>query len=142
MVSSRVCLAARLASTTVSLLAALSLPHPGLAQAAKPAASGGKPADNRAKPPFEITEDRPRCRNYDPKRQALFGTTHLHTGLSFDASIRFVDYANGNEAGRVLPASAHVSCMRQSTPTLSPTAIFVHTFSPCNGSLETTRCLT
>ena len=47
--------------------------------------------------PFEITEDRPRCNNYNPKRQALFGTTHLHTGLSFDASIRFVDYANGND---------------------------------------------
>ena len=44
----------------------------------------------------EITEDRPRCKSYTPKRQALFGTTHLHTGLSFDASIRFVDYANGN----------------------------------------------
>jgi hypothetical protein len=49
------------------------------------------------KPPFEITEDRPRCTNYNPQRQALFGTTHLHTGLSFDASIRFVDYASGND---------------------------------------------
>jgi len=109
MVSSRVCLAVRLASTAASLLAAISFPNAGLAQAAKPAASGGKPADNRAKPPFEITEDRPRCRNYDPKRQALFGTTHLHTGLSFDASIRFVDYANGND-----PKTAYLFAQRLS----------------------------
>src|ERR1044072_9665854 len=62
---------------------------------ASPPASAAEPA--KPKPPFEITEDRPRCSNYNPKRQALFGTTHLHTGLSFDASIRFVDYANGND---------------------------------------------
>lgn len=42
--------------------------------------------------PFEVTEDRERCANYAPERQALFGTTHLHTGLSFDASIYAVDY--------------------------------------------------
>lgn len=48
------------------------------------------------KPPYELTENRPRCNHYNPQRQAFFGTTHLHTGLSFDASIRFVDYANGN----------------------------------------------
>jgi len=60
-------------------------------------AYGAKPPwDPASKPPFEITEERPRCKDYTPKRQALFGTTHLHTGLSFDASIRFVDYANGN----------------------------------------------
>ncbi len=76
----------RLAATGVFVLAALSLAH------------GAKPPANPAlKPPFEITEDRPRCSNYNPKRHALFGTTHLHTGLSFDASIRFVDYANGND---------------------------------------------
>jgi len=40
---------------------------------------------------FEITEpDRARCANYDVYRQPFFGTTHLHTGLSFDSSIRFV----------------------------------------------------
>lgn len=54
-----------------------------------------KPAEP-AKPAFEVTEERPRCSHYNPQRQAFFGTTHLHTGLSFDASIRFVDYANGN----------------------------------------------
>ena len=75
----------RLAATGVLVFAALSI-----ADGAKP------PAQTPLKPPFEITEDRPRCNNYTPKRQALFGTTHLHTGLSFDASIRFVDYANGN----------------------------------------------
>ena len=47
-------------------------------------------------PPFEITEDRPRCDHYDGNKQPFFGTTHLHTGLSFDASIRFVDYHSGN----------------------------------------------
>src|SRR5262245_32577309 len=45
---------------------------------------------------FEVTEDRERCDHYDPNRQPFFGTTHLHTGLSFDASIRFVDYSSGN----------------------------------------------
>jgi hypothetical protein len=76
----------RLAATGALFLGALSLAH------------GAKPAPSPAlKPPFEITEDRPRCNNYTPKRQALFGTTHLHTGLSFDASIRFVDYASGND---------------------------------------------
>ncbi len=71
----------RLAASGALVFAALSF-----ADAAKPPT-----------PPFEITEDRPRCSNYNPKRQALFGTTHLHTGLSFDASIRFVDYASGND---------------------------------------------
>jgi hypothetical protein len=46
---------------------------------------------------FEITEIRERCDHYDPNRQPFFGTTHLHTGLSFDASIRFVDVASGND---------------------------------------------
>lgn len=63
---------------------------------AKPAAAKPAGGYQGGAPPFEITEDRPRCANYDPQRQALFGTTHLHTGLSFDASIRFVDYASGN----------------------------------------------
>ncbi|MCH9646739.1 MAG: DUF3604 domain-containing protein [Deltaproteobacteria bacterium] len=30
------------------------------------------------------------CAHRDPLRQPFFGTTHLHTGLSFDAAIRFV----------------------------------------------------
>ncbi len=48
---------------------------------------------------FEITEedDRLRCANFDPCRQPLFGVTHLHTGLSFDASIRFVEAKEGND---------------------------------------------
>lgn len=50
-------------------------------------------------PRFEVTEleDRPRCAHFDPCRQPFFGTTHLHTGLSFDASIRFVDYGSAND---------------------------------------------
>ena len=76
----------RLAATVALVFATLSLAH-----GARP------PVSPPSKPSFEITEDRPRCRNYNPQRRALFGTTHLHTGLSFDASIRFVDYASGND---------------------------------------------
>src|SRR5262245_23130868 len=39
---------------------------------------------------FERTEAREPCASYDPLRQPFFGETHLHTGLSFDASFRFV----------------------------------------------------
>lgn len=39
---------------------------------------------------FERTEQREPCKNYDALRQPFFGETHLHTALSFDASIRFV----------------------------------------------------
>jgi len=40
---------------------------------------------------FERTEDRARCASYEVFRQPFFGATHLHTGLSFDSSIRFVE---------------------------------------------------
>ena len=48
--------------------------------------------------PFEVTEkkNRLRCDHYERNRQPFFGTTHLHTGLSFDASIRFVDFKVNN----------------------------------------------
>jgi hypothetical protein len=72
--------------STALLSAALCLPWSAPAPAADP------PSD----PPFEVTEDRPRCDHFDAGRQPFFGTTHLHTGLSFDASIRFVDYEAGN----------------------------------------------
>jgi len=48
----------------------------------------------KPKPPFEVTEpetSRPRCADYDVNRKPYFGETHLHTGLSFDASTRFVN---------------------------------------------------
>lgn len=35
--------------------------------------------------PYEITEEREPCANYQPLRQPLFGDTHVHTALSFDA---------------------------------------------------------
>src|SRR5262245_39069726 len=38
---------------------------------------------------FQRTEVREPCASHDPLRQPFFGETHLHTGLSFDASIRF-----------------------------------------------------
>lgn len=47
--------------------------------------------------PFEITEQRDRCTNYVSERQALFGSTHLHTGLSFDASVYLVDFGSSPE---------------------------------------------
>ena len=40
--------------------------------------------------PFERTEERETCDAFDPLKQPYFGTTHLHTGRSFDAAIRFV----------------------------------------------------
>ncbi|WP_224244210.1 DUF3604 domain-containing protein [Hyalangium gracile] len=66
----------------------------GLALESTAAHAGPPPS----KPAFEVTEaqDQPRCSDYTPQRRALFGATHLHTGLSFDASIRFIDYASGN----------------------------------------------
>src|SRR4051812_29380825 len=36
-------------------------------------------------PPFQKTEQRAACKNYDPLRQPLFGETHSHTTYSFDA---------------------------------------------------------
>ncbi len=67
------------------------------------AAAHGSKSPRHVSPPFEVTEsekDRPRCDDYEPYRQPLFGTTHLHTGLSFDASIRFVEYSAGNTPAR------------------------------------------
>lgn len=65
-----------------SLLALAAL----LALTARPAPAA-PPADEL---PFETTEKRERCDAYDPVRLPYFGTTHLHTGRSFDAAIRFV----------------------------------------------------
>lgn len=36
--------------------------------------------------PFERTECRATCQNFDPLKQPFFGETHLHTAYSFDAS--------------------------------------------------------
>ena len=35
--------------------------------------------------PFEVTEERERCENFDPLRRPFFGDTHIHTAYSFDA---------------------------------------------------------
>ena len=39
-----------------------------------------------AAPPFERTEQRKPCADYDPLRRPHFGDLHVHTALSFDAS--------------------------------------------------------
>ncbi|MEM8963547.1 MAG: DUF3604 domain-containing protein, partial [Acidobacteriota bacterium] len=57
--------------------------------------------------PFEVTEERIRCSHYDERRQPFFGTTHLHTGLSFDASIRFVEYDPGEKNFGNSPRAAY-----------------------------------
>lgn len=53
-------------------------------------AAGSGSAEEKRKVPFERTEQRADCASYDALRQPFFGATHLHTGMSFDASIRFV----------------------------------------------------
>jgi hypothetical protein len=80
---------------TLPTLKAPVAPTPSRAPASAGQAGVVTAADT-ADAPFEITEVRERCDNYDPSRQPFFGTTHLHTGLSFDASIRFVDFFSGN----------------------------------------------
>ena len=42
-------------------------------------------APQAAPPPFQRTEQRAPCKDYDPLRQPFFGETHSHTTYSFDA---------------------------------------------------------
>ena len=61
-------------------------------------------------PTFELTEledDRARCDHYDPYRQPFFGTTHLHTGLSFDSSLRFVEIEKRDGTSNNTPRKAY-----------------------------------
>ncbi len=39
-----------------------------------------------AERPYEITEERELCRDYDPLKRPFFGDTHVHTAFSHDAS--------------------------------------------------------
>lgn len=41
-------------------------------------------------PPYERTESLEPCSDYDPNKQAFFGSTHVHTSRSFDASLNLV----------------------------------------------------
>lgn len=45
---------------------------------------------NRPGQPFDYTERRTPCADYDKYKQPFFGILHQHTGRSFDASLRFV----------------------------------------------------
>jgi hypothetical protein len=60
-----------------------------------------------AQSPFERTEDREECLNYDWLKQPFFGETHLHSAYSFDASTldtrntpaKAYHYAQGGKVG-------------------------------------------
>ena len=69
-----------------------------------------------AEPPYDRTEYRQQCANYDPLKQPFFGETHLHTAYSFDASTLDTRntprdayfYARGGKVG--LPPWADTRC--------------------------------
>jgi len=44
------------------------------------------PAGEARDRPYDVTEQREACREYDPQRRPLFGDTHVHTAYSFDAA--------------------------------------------------------
>ncbi len=57
--------------------------------------------------PYEITEQREACADYDPLRRPFFGDLHVHTGYSMDAATQFTRntprdayrFARGEEVG-------------------------------------------
>ncbi len=65
-------------------------------------------ARDRRNAPFEYTEERERCEDYEKFKQPFFGNLHQHTGLSFDAATRFVrsrpadSYAFAKGAGEII----------------------------------------
>jgi hypothetical protein len=79
--------------------------------------------------PFERTECRPTCQNFDPLKQPFFGETHLHTAYSFDAST--IDtrnlppdaytYAKGGMVG--LPPWADTRTGTSTSGTTGPTTV-------------------
>jgi hypothetical protein len=64
---------------TTSILVAAMLA--GWATSAAGAREGGDPIR-----PYQISEEREPCRNYDPLRRPHFGDLHVHTAWSFDAN--------------------------------------------------------
>lgn len=74
-------------------------------------------------PPFEITEQREPCENYQTLRQPFFGETHVHTSYSFDAYVYSVrndphmayQFAKGQPV--TLPGALAVSGSPQSRTT-------------------------
>jgi hypothetical protein len=67
----------------LSLLIPAVIAGPAAAQAPAPKA----PKVPKNSSPFERTEQRAQCADYDPLRKPLFGDTHVHTTFSFDAYI-------------------------------------------------------
>ena len=60
--------------------------------------SSGQDPGSAVSPAFRVTEERLRCRDYDPLRQPFFGDTHVHTTYSQDAS---------TQGTRMTPADAY-----------------------------------
>jgi len=59
----------------------------GVVGAAFVALTSGRGAAQVAPPPWQRTETRAACGNFNPLRQPFFGETHVHTGYSVDAVI-------------------------------------------------------
>ena len=67
--------------------------------------------------PFERTEVRATCDNYDPLKQPFFGELHLHTAYSFDAGgidtrntpENVYDYARATRANRTACSAFQLS---------------------------------
>ena len=95
-------------------LAALAVALLPFAARARPAAAAGTP------PPFERTESRQPCADYDPLRTPFFGDLHVHTTYSLDASTQGTRntprdayrFARGASLG-IQPYDDHGHAMRQ-----------------------------
>jgi len=76
------------------------------------------------KPPFERTEQRAPCRDFDSLRQPFFGETHAHTGFSADAAIRLVvatpddaySFAKGAPLNLTDPNGTHTTVVQLDRP--------------------------
>ena len=78
-------------------------------------------ADDDDDRPFEYTERRAPCEDYEKYKQPFFGILHQHTGLSFDAATRFVrsrpaeSYAFAQGKGDIITPDEFGFQMRRTT---------------------------